>query len=55
MEFISFLCTFYTENIKIFKEQLKTDKEANKFIKKITFSIDIQSLSFRKFTSQFLF
>jgi hypothetical protein len=40
---------------KAFKEQLKTDKEANKFSKKITFSIDMQSLSFRKFTSQFLF
>ncbi len=39
----------------IFKEQLKTDKEANKFIKKITFSIDLQSSSVRKITSQFRF
>ncbi len=40
---------------KTFKEQLKTDKEANKFIKKITFSIDIQHLSLRKFIPEIPF
>ncbi len=40
---------------KTFKEQLKTDKEANKFSKKITFSIDLQNLSLRKFIPQLSF
>ncbi len=40
---------------KTFKEQLKTNKEANKFSKKITFSIDIQNISMRKFIPQLNF
>jgi hypothetical protein len=40
---------------KAFKEPLKTDKEANKFLKKITFSIDIQNISLRKFIPQISF
>jgi Peptidase family M1 domain len=40
---------------KVFKEQLKTDKEANRLIKKITFSIDIQNLSLRKMIPQIPF
>jgi hypothetical protein len=40
---------------KTFKEQLKTDKEANKFTKKITFSFDIQNLSLRKLIPQIPF
>ena len=38
-----------------FRDQLKTDTEANKFFKKITFSIDIQNLSLKKFFPQFSF
>ncbi|MEO8962586.1 MAG: M1 family metallopeptidase [Ginsengibacter sp.] len=34
---------------KDFKEYLKTDKEANKFLKKITFSIDIQNFRVKNF------
>jgi hypothetical protein len=34
---------------KEFKDYLKTDKEANKFLKKITFSIDIQNFHLNKF------
>jgi hypothetical protein len=40
---------------KTFKETLKTDKEANKFSKKITFSINIQNISLRKFIPQLNF
>lgn len=40
---------------KTFKEQLKTDKEANKLINKITFSIDFQILSLRKLIPQISF
>ncbi|WP_462251453.1 M1 family metallopeptidase [Ferruginibacter sp.] len=40
---------------KVFKEQLKTDKEANRLIKKITFSIDIQNFSLRKLAPQIPF
>jgi Peptidase family M1 domain len=40
---------------KTFKEPLKTDKEANRFVKKITFSIDIQNISLRKFIPQLNF
>lgn len=40
---------------KAFKDQLKTDSEANKFSKKITFSIDIQNLQFKKLFPQFSF
>jgi Peptidase family M1 domain len=40
---------------KTFKEPLKTDKEANRFVKKITFSIDLQNLSLRKFIPQLNF
>ena len=34
---------------KDFKDYLKTDKEANRFVKKITFSIDIQNFRLNKF------
>jgi hypothetical protein len=34
---------------KDFKDYLKTDKEANRFLKKITFSIDIQNFRLSKF------
>ena len=34
---------------KEFKDYLKTDKEANRFLKKITFSIDIQNFRLNKF------
>jgi hypothetical protein len=40
---------------KTFKEPLKTDKEANRFIKKITFSIDLQNISLHKFIPQLNF
>lgn len=40
---------------KIFKEQLKTDKEANKLVNKITFSIDLQNTSLRKLIPQIPF
>jgi Peptidase family M1 domain len=40
---------------KTFKEPLKTDKEANRFVKKITFSIDIQNISLHKFFPQLNF
>ena len=38
-----------------FKEQLKTDPEANKFFKKVTFSIDIQNIKLKKIFPQFAF
>lgn len=40
---------------KEFKDYLKTDKEANKFFKKLTFSIDIQNLRLKKFFPQYVF
>jgi Peptidase family M1 domain len=40
---------------KAFKEQLQTDREANKFIKKITFSIDIQNIKLKKLIPQLVF
>ncbi|CAN5395024.1 hypothetical protein BH11BAC3_BH11BAC3_29180 [soil metagenome] len=40
---------------KEFKDYLKTDKEANKFFKKLTFSIDIQNLRLKKFFPQYPF
>ena len=39
----------------VFKDQLKTDTEANKFIKKITFSINLQNLTLKKLLPQFAF
>ena len=39
----------------VFKDQLKTDAEANKFFKKITFSIDLQNLTLKKLFPQFAF
>ena len=39
----------------VFKDYLKTDAEANKFSKKITFSIDFQNLQLRKLFPQFAF
>jgi hypothetical protein len=38
-----------------FKEYLKTDAEANKFSRKITFSIDLQHLELKKLFPQFAF
>ncbi len=38
-----------------FRSALKTDSEANKFSKKITFSIDLQKLTLKKFIPQFDF
>jgi hypothetical protein len=40
---------------KDFKNTLVTDAEANKFLKKITFSIDLQNLTSRKLFPQFSF
>ncbi len=40
---------------KIYKQQLVTDKEANKFINKITFSVDIQKLSIKNLIPQLNF
>jgi len=39
----------------VFKDQLKTDTEANKFFKKVTFSIDLQQLTLKKLFPQFAF
>ena len=47
-----YLPFFYS---KTFKEQLITDKEANKLIKKITFSVDIQNLTLKKMIPQIAF
>lgn len=40
---------------KAFKEQLKTDPEANKFLKKITFSIDLSQIKLKKFLPQLVY
>ena len=40
---------------KEFKDVLKTDPERNKFFKKVTFSINIQNISFKKFFPQISF
>jgi hypothetical protein len=40
---------------KAFKDYLKTDPEANKFSKKITFSIDVQNLQLKKLFPKFAF
>jgi hypothetical protein len=40
---------------KAFKDYLKTDPEANKFSKKITFSIDLQNLELKKLFPRFAF
>ncbi len=40
---------------KEFKEYLNTDKNANKFTRKITFSIDIQNITLKKLFPQFAF
>lgn len=40
---------------KAFKEQLKTDPEASKFFKKITFSIDLSQVKLKKFFPQLIY